>query len=418
MQPAQLLIHSGTVATLAGHSENPARGEQMSRIGLIENGSVAVGEGRILAVGTSAQLEKEGWSGPETKYLDATGKVVTPGFVDSHTHALYAGSREHELGLKLAGMPYLEILKQGGGILSTVRVTTAASDEQVKAQTRKRLQTMLSFGTTTLEIKTGYGLSLDEELRALRLIQELKAEAAQDLIPTFMGAHAVPPGYTEADYTSQVVEQMLPHVAEQGIAEFCDVFCEKGVFGLASSTRILNQARELGLKLKIHADELESFGGAELAAQLGVTSAEHLLQASELGIEAMAEKGIIAVILPATSFNLAKNTYAPAQRMLQAGVPIALATDCNPGSSPTESLPLVLTLACLYLKLSPEQALTAVTINAAHALGRAKDIGSLEPGKAADILLLDVPNLDYLPYHFGANPVHTVIKRGKVVWTG
>ncbi len=416
MQPAELLIHSGTVVTLAGHTENPARGEGMSQIGLIENGAVAVGDKKILAVGSFSEIAAGGWVGPETQRIDASGKLVTPGFVDPHTHALYAGSREHELGLKLAGMPYMDILKQGGGILSTVQATTAAEDDVIKAETKKRLQTMLSLGTTTVEMKSGYGLTLEAELRALRLIRELDSEVVQDLVPTFMGAHAVPPGFSEAEYTTLVVDQMLPRVAEQRIAEFCDVFCEKGVFGLESSARILIRAKELGLKLKIHADELESFGGAELAARLGVTSAEHLLEASDQGIQAMADSGVIAVLLPATSFNLAKHTYARARMMIEAGVPLALATDCNPGSSPTESMPFVLTLASLYLKLSPEQALTAATINAAHALGRAGEVGSLEPGKAADILILDVPNLDYLPYHFGANPVQTVIKRGKVVW--
>lgn len=417
MQPAELLIHSGTVLTMAGHTQKPARGEAMSEVGLIAGGAIAVGGGKILAVGGLNEIEAAGWAGPETKRLDAAGKLVTPGFVDPHTHALYAGSREHEFGLKLAGIPYIEILKQGGGILSTVKATTAATDESLKAQTQKRLQTMLSMGTTTVEIKSGYGLTVAEELRALRLIRELAAEVEQDLVPTFMGAHAIPPGFSEEEYTTLVVEEMLPRVAEQGIAQFCDVFCEKGVFGLEASNRILRRASDLGLKLKIHADELESFGGAELAAKLGVTSAEHLLEASDAGIEAMAEAGVIAVLLPATSFNLAKNTYARAQKMLSAGVAIALATDCNPGSSPTESMPLVLTLASLYLKLTPAQALTAATINAAHAIGRAAEIGSLEPGKAADILILDVPNLDYLPYHFGTNPVETVIKRGKVVWS-
>lgn len=412
---AELLIHSGTVLTLAGHSEKPARRAEMSDVGLIQNGAVAIGGGKVLAVGSLAEIEAGGWIGPETKRIDASEKLVTPGFVDPHTHALYAGSRENEFGLKLAGVPYIEILKQGGGILSTVKATRDASDELIKAQTKKRLYSMLRMGTTTVEIKSGYGLTLEEELRALRLIRELESEVVQDLVVTFMGAHAVPPGLSEEEYTALVIDQMLPHVAEQGLAQFCDIFCEKGVFGLETSARILNRAKELGLELKIHADELESFGGAELAARLGVTSAEHLLEASDTGIRDMAAAGVIAVLLPATSFNLARNNYARAKQMLAAGVPIALATDCNPGSSPTESMPLVLTLASLYLKLTPAQALTAATINAAHAIGRAAEVGSLERGKAADILILDIPNLDYLPYHFGSNPVETVIKKGKLV---
>lgn len=417
MPVADLLIHSARyLVTMAGHSERPARGKEMSEIGLIEDGAVAIHNGKIVAAGSTAEVEASGWIGPDTKRLDASGRVVTPGFVDPHTHALYAGSRENELALKLAGVSYLEILKQGGGILSTVRSTTQATDEEIKIQTLKRLNTMLSFGTTTVEIKSGYGLSVEEELRALRLIKELDREAVQDIIPTFMGAHAVPPGWSEETYSKEVIEKMLPLVVKQGLAEFCDVFCEPGVFEIDSSAKILMKAKELGLKLKIHADELESSGGAELGAKLGVTSAEHLLQTSDEGIRALSESGAVAVILPATSFNLAKNTYARAKDMLEAGVPLALSTDSNPGSSPTESMPLVLTLASLYLRLTPEQALTAATINAAHAVGRADWVGSLETGKQGDVLILDVPNLVYLPYHFGSNPVHTVVKRGVPVW--
>ena len=415
---ADLVIHSAqTMATLKGYSDGPACGEDMSEIGLIEDGAVAIREGKIVAVGTTEEVRAGGWVGPDTKQISASGKVVTPGFVDPHTHVLYAGSRENELSLKLKGVPYLEILKQGGGILSTVRSTKQATDEEIKAQTSRRLQTMLSLGTTTVEVKSGYGLMLDEELRALRLIRELDGEQAVDLVPTFMGAHAVPTGYSQVEFTNYIIDEMLPKIAAEGLAEFCDVFCEPGVFSLDSSERILVKAQQLNLKLKIHADELASAGGAELAAKLGVISADHLLQASDEGIAALAEKGVIAVLLPATSFNLAKNSYARAREMIRAGVPIALATDSNPGSSPTESMPLVLTLACLYLRLTPEEALAAATINAAHAIGRAHQIGSLEVGKQGDVLILDIPNLNYLPYHFGNNPVGTVIKRGKIAWS-
>ena len=418
MPEADLLIHSARyLVTMAGHTERPARGREMAEIGLIEDGALAVYQGKIVAVGKTAEVEASGWIGPATERLAAAGRVVAPGFVDPHTHALYAGSRENELALKLAGVAYLDILKQGGGIHATVRSTTQAGDAAVKAQTLARLNTMLRQGTTTVEIKSGYGLSVKEELRALRLIKELERETVQDLVPTFLGAHAVPPGRTEEDYSAEVREDMLPLVAEQGVAEFCDVFCEPGVFGTEASAGILLKAKELGLKLKIHADELAGSGGAELAARLQVTSADHLLQASDAGIRALAASGAIAVLLPATSFNLAEHNYARAKTMLEAGVPLALATDCNPGSSPTESMPLILTLACLYLKLTPEEALTAATINAAHAIGRADRVGSLEIGKQADVLILDVPNVAYLPYHFGSNPVHTVIKRGLPVWS-
>ena len=417
MQYADLLIHSARMmATMKGFSERPARGEGMSDLGLIEEGAVAIRDGKIIAVGTTEEVRAGGWVGPNTVQISAEGKVVTPGFVDPHTHVLYAGSRENELSLKLKGVPYLEILKQGGGILSTVRSTQQATDQEVKDQTKRRLQTMLSMGTTTVEVKSGYGLIVEDELRALRLIQELDREQVLDLVPTFMGAHAVPPGYSEEEFTNYVVIDMLPRIAAEGLAEFCDVFCEPGVFGLDSSERILTKAKELNFKLKMHADELDSAGGAELAAKLGVISADHLLQASDDGILALAKQGVIAVLLPATSFNLAKNSYARAREMIAAGVPVALATDSNPGSSPTESMPLVLTLACLYLRLTPEEALMAATINAAHAIGRADQVGSLEVGKQGDVLILDIPNLNYLPYHFGGNPVEKVIKRGNVVW--
>ncbi|TGE32007.1 imidazolonepropionase [Desulfosporosinus sp. Sb-LF] len=414
---ADLLIHSAQVmVTMKGHSGCPARGEGMSEIGLIEDGAVAIREGKIVAVGTTEEVLASGLVGPETRRIGAQGKVVSPGFVDPHTHVIYAGSRENELSLKLRGVPYLEILKQGGGILSTVRSTKQATDGEIKAQTSRRLQTMLSLGTTTVEVKSGYGLTLDEEMRALRLIKELNHEQVIDLVPTFMGAHAVPPGFSEEEFTDYIIEDMLPNVAAEGLAEFCDVFCEPGVFSVNSSERILSKAKQLNFKLKIHADELDPAGGAELAAKLSVTSADHLLQASDEGITALAKQGVIAVLLPATSFNLAKNSYARAREMISAGVPVALATDSNPGSSPTESMPLVLTLACLYLRLTPEEALTAATINAAHAIGRANEVGSLEVGKQGDVLILDIPNLNYLPYHFGNNPVGTVIKRGNVVW--
>ncbi|MHB8077566.1 imidazolonepropionase [Desulfosporosinus fructosivorans] len=415
---ADLLIHSAQMmATMKGFSTGPACGNAMSEIGLIEDGAVAIREGMIVAVGTTAEVQAGGWVGPDTRQISARNRVVTPGFVDPHTHVLYAGSRENELSLKIKGVPYLEILKQGGGILSTVRSTKLATDEEIKAQTGRRLQTMLSLGTTTVEVKSGYGLTTEEELRSLRLIKELGSEQVLDLVPTFMGAHAVPPGYSEEEFTNYIIEDMLPKIAAEGLAEFCDVFCEPGVFSVDSSKRILVKARQLNLKLKIHADELAaSAGGTELAAKMGVVSAEHLLQASDEGISGLAKQGVIAVLLPATSFNLAKNSYARARTMIGAGVPVALATDSNPGSSPTESMPLVVTLACLYLRLSPEEALTAATINAAHAIGRADQVGSLEVGKQGDVLILDIPNLNYLPYHFGSNPVGVVIKRGKVVW--
>lgn len=415
MKHADLVIHSAHMVTMAGHTSRPAIGKQMSEIGLVENGAIAIKDGVIVAVGTTKEVEASKWIGSETQKIDVTGKLVTPGFVDPHTHVLYGGSRENELALKIAGVPYLDILKQGGGILSTVRSTTQAKDQEIKDQTKRRLHTMLSMGTTTVEIKSGYGLTLTEELRALRLIKELEDEVPLDIVRTFMGAHAVPPGYNEDDFSQLIIEEMLPRVATENSAEFCDVFCEPGVFSVMNSEKILLKAKELGFKLKLHADELQSAGGAELAARLGSVSADHLLQVSDRGIKDMAQQGVIAVLLPATSFNLAKNVYAPGRRMVDSGVPVALSTDSNPGSSPTESMLFVITLACLYLRLSPEEALTAATINAAHAVCRAESVGSLEVGKKGDVIIFDAPNLNFIPYRFGYNPVQTVIKEGRLV---
>jgi len=412
---ADLIIHSAHMVTMAGHTNRPAIGKQMLEIGLIENGALAIKDGIIVAVGTTKEIEASQWIGSGTKKIDADGKLVTPGFVDPHTHVLYGGSRENELPMKIAGVPYLEILKQGGGILSTVRSTTQAKDQEIKDQTKRRLQTMLSMGTTTVEIKSGYGLTLTEELRGLRLIKELEEDVPLDIVSTFMGAHAVPPGYSENDFSQLVIQEMLPRVASENCAEFCDVFCEPGVFSVENTEKILLKAKELGFKLKLHADELESAGGAECAARLGAVSADHLLKVSEQGIKDMARQGVIAVLLPATSFNLAKNVYAPGRRMVDSGVPVALSTDSNPGSSPTESMLFVLTLACLYLHLSPEEALTAATINAAHAICRAESVGSLEVGKKGDVIIFDAPNLNFIPYRFGYNPVQTVLKEGHLV---
>ncbi len=416
MKSADLVIHSAHMVTMAGHTSRPAIGKEMSKVGLIENGAIAIKDGVIVAVCTTKEIEASHWVSPETKKIDAAGKLVTPGFVDPHTHVLYGGSRENELAMKIAGVPYLEILKQGGGILSTVRSTTQAKDREIKNQTKRRLETMLSMGTTTVEIKSGYGLTLSEELRALRLMKELEEEVPLDIVRTFMGAHAVPPGYDEDDFSQLIIEEMLPRVETEKCAEFCDVFCEPSVFNAKNSERILLKAKELGFKIKLHADELESASGAELAARIGAVSADHLLQVSDQGINDMAREGVIAVLLPATSFNLAKNVYAPGRKMIDSGVPVALSTDSNPGSSPTESMPFVLTLACLYLRLSPEEALTAATINAAHAVCRAESVGSLEVGKKGDVIIFDAPNLNFIPYRFGYNPVLTVIKEGRLVF--
>jgi imidazolonepropionase len=350
--------------------------------------------------------------------LDAGGKVVVPGFADSHTHLIFAGSREDEFEQRLRGATYQDIAARGGGINATVRRVRDASKDELKTLARRRLDRLLSFGVTTVEVKSGYGLSVVDEIKCLEVIAELNAEGPLELVPTFMGAHAVPPEFqSDRDgYLRLMTDEMLPEVARRGLAEFCDVFCETGVFSLVETERVLVRARELGLRLKVHADELTPLGGAELAARLGAVSADHLLCISDAGIEALAAAGTVATLLPGTAFFLGMD-YAPARRLIERGVTVALASDCNPGTCPTENLPLVGTMACTQMGMLPAEALTAMTLNAAAAVGRADRIGSLEVGKQADLVILDVPDYRQLFYHFGVSHVSCVIKRGRVVYT-
>lgn len=414
-----LLVHNvGTLITMRG-GPGPRSGASMAEIGAVAGGAVAIGDGLILAAGREEDVRDQIAGRAILQELDAQGRLVTPGLIDPHTHLVHGGSREHELALKLRGVTYLEILAQGGGILSTVEMTRAATEDELYVKAKKSLDTMLLYGATTVEAKSGYGLTLEDELKQLRVAKRLQETHAVDVVSTFMGAHAVPTEYKErADaYVSTVIDTMLPEIKRLGLAEFCDVFCEHGVFTVEQSRAILRAARTLGFGLKIHADEIESMGGAELAAELGCISAEHLLAATDEGLNAMARAGVVAVCLPATSFNLRVANHARARAMIEMGVPVALSTDYNPGSSPTESLQLVMTLACLHLRMTPEEVITALTINAAHAIGRADQIGSLEVGKQADLVLYHAPNLAYLPYHFGINHVDTVVKKGRIVVT-
>ncbi|MCL6611671.1 MAG: imidazolonepropionase [Peptococcaceae bacterium] len=416
---ADLLITGASqLVTLAG-PPGPRRGRSMQDIGVIENGALAALGEKIVAVGTSAEVKERVILEDGSQVVDAGGRVVMPGFVDPHTHPVYAGSREHELALKLAGRSYLEILKSGGGILSTVRATRAASREDLAEQTARRLDLLLEHGVTTAEAKSGYGLSLEHEIRSLEVLRELNRRHPVDLIPTFMGAHAVPPEYRDnpGRYVDLVIGEMIPAVASDGLAEYCDVFCEEGVFDTEQSEKILCAGLALGLKPRIHADELADTGGAALAARLGAVTADHLLFASDQGIEALAEAGVMAVLLPCTSFNLASGRYARARKMLEANLAVAISTDCNPGSSPTQSMQLAITLACLYLRMTPEEAITAATLNGAWAVGMGNLAGSLEPGKLADVLIIDAPNYLHLPYHFGVNLIHSVFKRGTLVYS-
>lgn len=412
--PADLLFIHGRVHTLAGFSARPAIGSEMGRLGLIADGYVATLGDRILALGEMKDLPGD-LAAAGTLLLDVGGRAVLPGFIDPHTHAIYAGSRAGEFGRRLQGASYLEILAAGGGILSTVTATRQATEDELVTAAVERLGRFLLNGTTTVEVKSGYGLGLEPELKLLRAIRRLGTLVPQTVVPTFLGAHAVPAEFRhdQAAYVERVAEQMLPAVAAEGLARFADVFCERGVFDLAESRRILTRARDLGLGVKLHADELAPFGGAELAAELGAVSADHLLHASETGWQAMADRGVVAVLLPGTAFFL-REPYAPARRMVDLGVPLALATDHNPGTCTLESMAQVMGLACLEMRLTPAEALTAATINAAHALGLGQETGSLEPGKRADLLVVDGAGPEDMVYHFGRNLVETVVAGGRL----
>jgi imidazolonepropionase len=410
-----LLIRDGQVVT-AAHGTCPVRGRDMQELEVIERGWVACAGERIAAVGPRASVENQVEVTSRTQVIDAQGKVVTPGLIDPHTHLIFGGSREDEFYLRARGADYMEIMEAGGGILSSVRATRSASLEELVASGRQRLQWMLQMGVTTVECKSGYGLDLQTELKQLEAVRILQQEQPVELVPTFLGAHAWPPEYegNQEGYVGFLVDTVLPAVREQGVAEYVDVFTEKGVFSVEQSRRIFQRAVELGFSLRVHADEMHTLGGAELAAELGMASADHLLMVSGQGISALAESDVMPILLPGTAFSLRK-PYAPARKMLEAGLPLALATDFNPGSCPTANLVLVMSLACLYMAMTPEEVFNAVTINAAHSLGRASRLGSLEPGKQADVVIFGVDDYKKVPYFIGVNLVETVIKAGRLV---
>jgi len=416
-EPTLLLTHLAEVATPTGTTARA--GAAQGRVERRRGAEVVCRGGRIAFVGP-AEERRRLFPGLEesAEVLDGGGGTLVPGFVDPHTHLPWAGSREEEFARRLAGATYQEIAAAGGGILSTVAATRAASEEELAARVGRRLDRMLACGTTTAEAKSGYGLSLDDELKQLRAIRRAADAHPVDLVPTLLAAHEVPAEH-RADrgrYLDLVCEEIVPAAAGAGLARFCDVFCEQGVFSAAESRRVLEAGARHGLAPRLHADEFVDSGGAELAAELGALSADHLIAVSDAGIEALAGSGVTAVLLPGTSFFLMKHRYAPARRLVGAGVPVALATDCNPGSSHTESLAAVLTLAVFELGLSIEEALTAATLNAAACLGLGEEIGTIEEGKRADLVLLDAPNLLHLAYHYGVNLVRTVVKGGRVVW--
>jgi len=417
MKPDMLLTGIGQIATVAEHSERPKVGEELQEVSIIENGAIAITEGTIVNVGTTDEVLSQISETPELPVIEFPNMLAIPGFIDSHTHLAFGGSRENDFAMKLQGKTYLEILEAGGGILNTLRTTRKATQGELCSNAFSYAESMLSQGTTTIEAKSGYGLSTEHEMKMLLAYKDLQTKLPTEIIPTFMGAHAIPPEYegrTE-DYVDLIINEMIPTVAENKLAEFCDVFTEKGVFSVEQSRHILSAAKSSGMKLKIHADEIVQLGGAELAAEVGAVSADHLLMASDDGLEAMRKEGTIATLLPATAFSL-NAEYANARKMIDMELPVALATDFNPNCA-NESMFFTIALACYKMKMQPREALSAVTINAAHALDRGKTHGSIEVGKTADILILDCPNPEYLTWRFGANLVHTVISNGQVVHT-
>lgn len=391
------------------------RGAALRELLVIPNGSLILDDERIAWLGPTADLPA---TPPDAEILDAMGKVVLPGFVDSHTHLLFAGERASEFEQRLRGASYQEIAAAGGGINATVRQVRAASKEELKDLARPRLRRLLAQGVTTVEVKSGYGLTPNDEIKCLEAIAELNEQGPWELVPTFLGAHDIPPEYRSQrdEYLRLLVDEMLPEVARGRLAEFCDVFCETGVYSLAETERILNRAHSLGFRLKVHADELTPLGGAELAVRLGAASADHLLCVTDAGLDALAASNTVATLLPGTAFFLGL-PYAPARRLIDRGAAVALASDCNPGTCPTENLPLIGAMACTQMKMLPAEVVTALTQNAAAALGRADRIGSLEPGKQADLILCDIPDYRHLFYHFGVNHVALVVKRGRVAHT-
>ncbi|MBL0715765.1 MAG: imidazolonepropionase [Desulfosarcina sp.] len=409
-----IIIHADELSTCRGFEARA--GKAMNALEVIRDGAVRIEDGTITAVGPTADVMATGTT-DGFAIIDASGKAVLPGFVDSHTHFIFGGYRAEEFTWRLQGMHYMDIMAQGGGIASTVKATRQADLETLVAAGRRRLDAMLAFGVTTVEGKSGYGLDRDTEIRQLEAIAVLEREHPMDIVPTFLGAHAVPREYRDRSdaYIDFIMATVLPEVAARGLAEFCDIFCEDRVFSVAQSRRLLKRAKGLGLKLTLHADEIVALGGAELAAEMGAVSADHLLQVSDDGIRDMAAAGVVASLLPLTAFGL-KEPCARGRTMIDRGCAVALATDFNPGSCFSNSIPLLMALATLYMGLTPEEALTAITLNGAAAVDRAERIGSLEAGKQGDVVILEYPSHRFIPYHLGVNIVEKVVKRGRLVF--
>ncbi|ERJ12654.1 imidazolonepropionase [Haloplasma contractile] len=407
-----VVFNISQLVTVSGN-EGLRCGQEMREVEIIENGYIVVHNGTFLEVGCG-DVPKH-YINDHTKMIDASGLTVTPGLIDSHTHLVHGGSREHEFEKKLSGIPYLDLLKQGGGILSTVKATREATFTELYKKATKSLNTMLLYGVTTIEAKSGYGLNLENELKQLEVAKKLNDDHPIDITSTFLGAHAVPEEYKnrKEDYIKEVLE-MLPIIKERKLADYCDVFCEEGVFTIEESRHILNAAKNQGFKLKIHADEIVAQGGATLASELECVSADHLMASTDQDIENLVRNKVVANLLPQTSFNLNK-TYANGRHMVDMGCGISLSTDYNPGSSPSENMQLVMQLASIKMRLHPKEVITAVTKNAACSINQEAQKGSIEKGKEADFVIFDAPNLDYLLYHFGINHVKDVFKNGKQV---
>ncbi len=412
-----LLRGAGQLLTCRGPSGELKRGEGLSDPGLVRGASIAVADGKVLAAGTDGEVSDALGGASIAREIDAGGRVVLPGWVDPHTHAVFSRYRADEYEARIRGDSYLEIERRGGGIKRTVREVREMDEEKLFEISRRRLLRMLEHGTTTVEIKSGYGLDLETELKMLRVIARLGDETPLDVVPTFMGAHQKPPGYADgAVYVKAVIDEMIPAVAKAGLARFIDVFCEEGVFDLGETRAILEAGRKHRFGLKIHADEITYLGGAELAAELGAISAEHLIRISKEGIRRLGNSDTVAVLLPGTSFGLASRTFAPARELIDAGAAVALATDFNPGSAPSSSMPLTISIACSQMRMTPAEAVNAATYNAAFAIGMNRELGSIEIGKKADIIVYDVEDYRELPSRAGLNHALMVIKKGKVVW--
>jgi imidazolonepropionase len=411
------VLHAAQLVTLAGPNR-PRVGSELGELSIIVDGGLLIHDGVIVAVGSSDEIERQ--APADAKVVDAGQRVVLPGFVDAHTHPIFAGNRVDEFELRSRGASYEAIAASGGGIRSTVRKTRAASETELTAQALKHARWFLQCGTTTVEAKSGYGLSLGDELKMLRVIRGMRDQTRLEFIPTFLGAHAIPEeshGYGRA-YVEQVIEQMLPAVAAEGLAEYCDIFCERGYFDVETAREILTAAKRHGLRLRMHVDQLTNSGGAALAAELGAVTADHLEQTEGDGIAALQEGGVQPVLLPGSVYALGKTRYPRARDMIEAGLAVGLATDFNPGSSPTPSIPMVLSLAATQMKMTPAEGLTATTVNAAYSLGRGDMIGSLEVGKRANFAIFDCADYRELAYFFGMPQTHAVFVQGAPVWSG